>query len=92
VGAFAGGEGTEQLCDVYPESIDGAHDGLAKKCFEFGEEVLDGVQIGGVGWQKAEGRSGGFDRFPDADHFVAAEIVEHDDISRLEGRTQNFST
>src|ERR1700719_9178 len=58
--------------------------------FELGEDLLDGVQVGGVFRQKEELGAGRADRPANRPPLVAAEIVHHDDIARLQGRDENL--
>src|SRR3954454_17639324 len=48
VGAFGGREDVDEAADGGPKALDGAFGGLAQECFQFGEGVLDGVEIGRV--------------------------------------------
>ena len=52
---------------------------------ELGEDLLDRIEIGTVGRQEKPVRASGADGLADSLAFVTAEIVEHDDIARLEG-------
>ena len=64
--------------------IDGARLRLSKPVLEFGEGLLDGIEIRAVGRQEEAVRASGADRFPHGLSLVAAKIVEDDDISRSE--------
>lgn len=61
---------------------------LAKGCFELGEGLFDGIEVGAVGWQVAKRRAGPLDRFFDASDFVTGEIVHDDDIAPAQGRSE----
>ena len=52
--AFVGREVVEQFADASPGGLDGALIGLAQQAFEFGEHLLDRVQIGRVGRQEEQ--------------------------------------
>jgi hypothetical protein len=39
-------EGVEQFADALPCGFDGAFGGLAQEQFEFGEHLLDGIEVG----------------------------------------------
>ncbi len=52
---------------------------------QFGKELLDRVKIGAVGWQEEQSGSGSSDNVAYRGAFVRAEIVENDDIARLQG-------
>ena len=49
------------------------------------EQLLDRIEIGAVRPQEGEPRAGGPDGVADGSVFVGAEIVEHDDVARLQG-------
>jgi hypothetical protein len=76
------------LSDLLPCGLDGPRLGLSHEVLELGEELLDGVQVRAVGWQKEHVGSclpeGASCRLA----FVAAEIVEDDDITFGKGRSQ----
>src|SRR4051812_50109264 len=55
VGAFGGREDVDEVADGGPKALDGAFGGLAQECFQFGEGVLDGVEIGRVRREGEEG-------------------------------------
>lgn len=52
---------------------------------QFGEELLDRIEVGAVGWQEEEPCSGGPDNLAYHRALVRAEIVENDDIAWLQG-------
>jgi hypothetical protein len=58
------------------------------RCFELGEELLDGVQVRAVGWQEEHVGSRVPDGAPCRLAFVAAEIVEDHDIAFGKGRSE----
>jgi hypothetical protein len=60
------------------------------KVFEFGEDQLYRVEVGTVFRQEEELGVGRADGAPHGPSFVAAEIVDDDDIARLEGRDQDL--
>lgn len=68
----------------------GSFSGLSEQMFEFGEHLLDGVQVGGVGRQEDQLGACLADGAAYLGPFVAAQIVHHDDIAGLKGRTQNL--
>ena len=53
---------------------------------KFGEHLFDRVQVWAVGWQEHQPGPYGADGGSDSLAFMAAEIVEHDNIARLQGR------
>ena len=85
VGTFLFAEGVEQRTDAFPRLLDGPGVGLTQQRFEFCEHLLDGVQIGAVRRQEDPSRTSGSDGVSNGLAFVAAEVVQHHDIARLEG-------
>ena len=55
---------------------------------ELCEGLLDGIEVGTVGRQEEAVSADVSDGLPDGFRFMAAEIVEDDDIAGLEGRDQ----
>ena len=82
----ARGQGGEEVADGRPEFVPGARGGLAQERLELGEQLLDRVQIGAVGWQVKERGAGRGDRLADAIDPVRGQVVKHHDIARLERR------
>ena len=64
--------------------------GLSHEVLELGEELLDGIEVGAVGRQEEEMGA----LFPDCAArrlaFMRAEIIEDDDVARLEGWSQHL--
>ena len=83
-GALLGWEEVEQGSDFAPSLFYGARVGFSKQRLKLGEHHFDGVQVGAVRWQEKEMSAGGPDCSANARIFVTSEIVEHDDIARLE--------
>jgi hypothetical protein len=48
VGAFLGGESTEEFADGCGQGLDRSRGGLPQEVLELGEDLLDRVQIGGI--------------------------------------------
>ena len=67
-----GCEQGEQVADLAPEGLLCAGGGFAKQVFEFGEELLDRVQVRAVGRQEPEPCPCG----ADCGGLVAAEVVQ----------------
>ena len=55
------GEGIEQRSDASPGCFLGALGSLAQEVFEFGEDLLDRIEVGGVGRQEQEAGASGPD-------------------------------
>jgi hypothetical protein len=90
VGAFLRAEGAQDFADGRANGFDGSCAGFSQVVFEFGEQLLDRVQVRGVFRQKDEMGAGLADRGPYRFAFVAAEIVHDDDISEPQGGNENF--
>ena len=63
---------------------------LSQQGLELGENLFDGVEVGGVFRQEHEAGSDGPDRLPHRPAFVGAEIVEDDDVARLQRRCEKL--
>jgi len=63
---------------------------LAKQCFEFGKDLLDGVEVGAVFWQEKKLGSGGANGGAHGFALMTAEIVEDDDVTGFECRHQHL--
>src|SRR6185369_10719478 len=63
---------------------------LAQQRLEFAVGQLDRIEIGRVFRQEPQCRSDLLDRLLDARDLVGAEVVEHDNIVALEGRSQTL--
>jgi hypothetical protein len=57
---------------------------LPQKRLQFAEGHFDGVQIGGIGRQITEFRTGRFNHLPDASDFMYREIIHDDHVAALE--------
>lgn len=77
-------EVVEQGSDAAPCGLDGPLVGLAQQAFEFGEHLLDRIEIGRVGRQEEQLDPGRPEQLAHADAFVAAEVVDDDDAAWLE--------
>src|SRR5260370_41120078 len=54
VGAFLGCEGAEEVSDGAPQRLDGSCGGLSQQGFELGEELVNMVEVRGIGGQEDE--------------------------------------
>ena len=61
---------------------------LSEPVLELCEGLLDGIEVGAVGRQEEAVSADVSNSLPDGFRFMAAEIVEDDDIAGLEGRDQ----
>jgi hypothetical protein len=64
--------------------------GLSQQSFEFGEDLLDRIEVGRVFGQEHEARPGAPDRPSHGLSLVGTEIVEDDDVAWLEGRREEL--
>lgn len=65
--------------------LDASPGGATHEVLELGEQLLDWIEIGAVGRQEEQPRAGGPDDAAHGSALVGAEIVEHDDVARLQG-------
>lgn len=85
---FLRAEVMEQGPDPAPGCLDAAFGRVAQQRFELGEDLFNRVEIGGIRGQEAQRSSGSLNGLPHSRAFVAAEIVQDDDVARGEGREQ----
>ena len=69
---------------MVPGCLDGSRFGLAQERFQFGEHLLDRVQVGGVGRQEEELGTSGADSLAHGLAFVAAEVVQDHHVAGRE--------
>ena len=79
--AFGWAELLEQCSDAVPDGSDGAFVGFAEQGLEFGEDHLDRVEVRTVGRQEQQVRTGISYGPAHGNAFVAAQVVEHDDVA-----------
>jgi hypothetical protein len=90
-GEFGGRDGGEEAADGRPELVPGPRRGLAQQRLEFGEEMLDRVQVGRLGRQVEERGACRREHLMDAGDLVRSEVVEHHDVAGGERWRQNYS-
>jgi hypothetical protein len=73
-----------------PDGGDGSSVGLAQQGLELGEHHLDGVEVGAIRRQEQQVRAGVTNGSPNRATFVAAKIVENDDVARAQRRDQEL--
>jgi hypothetical protein len=78
------------LAGLSPGGVDVTRLSLPDEMFELGEDLFDGIEVGAVGRQEDEVGAFGSDDCASGLTFVAAEIVQDDDIARREGRSENL--
>lgn len=77
-----GREVLEQLADAFPRCLDGSLGGFSQEQFQFGEDLLDRVEIWTIGRQIEQFGSSRPDGLAHGLPFVAAKIVHDDDVAR----------
>ena len=90
VGAFGWFEVIEELADAAPDGGDGPFVGLAQQGLELGEDHLDRVQVRAVWRQEQQVRARRTNGAAHGDALVAAEIVEHDDVTWAQGWSEEL--
>ena len=58
--------------------------GFSEQVFQFGEDLLDRIEVWAVGWQEQQARASGPDCVSDGGFFVAGQVVEDDDVTGRE--------
>lgn len=90
VDAFAGVELAESMGGGVFEGFDGPCGSFSDVSFEFGEGVLNGIEIGTVRRKVDQLGAAGFDGFSNAGNFVRREIVHDDDVAWPQRRCQHL--
>ena len=90
VGTLGWREGSEQNGDFLPERLDGAMGSLSKQRLELGEELFNGIEIGGVRRQITQAGTDGCNGGLDPGDLVTGQVIGHDDVARAEGGTKAF--
>jgi len=92
VGAFLRCEVIEEFAYRIPKGVDAALGGLRSNVLSFENMSSMGFKSGLLGRQKHQGRAGSLDCGLDRFAFVAAEIIEDDDVPWPESRTRTLTT
>jgi transposase InsO family protein len=82
VGAFGGCEDVDEAPDGGPKALDRALGGLAQECFQFGESILNRVEVRAVRRQVEELRARRLDQGSHPRPLVARQVVQDHDITR----------
>ena len=90
VGALLLREETERDGDEVTDLVECTGSGGAQKRFEFGEGLLNGIEVGAVGRQEPQEGPGLLDGRPHVGLLVGREVVEDDDIAGSERRHQDL--
>ena len=70
------------MADLSPGGFEVTRLSFSDEVFELGEDLFDGIEVGAVGRQEDEVSAFGSDDGASGLTFVAAEIVQDDDIAR----------
>ena len=81
---------SEDGCACVGDSVVCSGFGLSQQSLELGEDLLDRIEVRGVFGQKHEARPDVSDRSSYGLCPVGAEVVEDDDVARLEGRNEEL--
>ena len=90
VAAFLRFEAVQQRPDPPPRRLNGACGRMAEQGFEFGEDLFNWVEIGGVRRQEAQRGPHPLNGGAHGGTLMAAQIVQNDDIARSERRQQTL--
>jgi len=82
--AFVRPEQPEGGCDQLADVLERARPRGAEERLQFGEGQFDRIEVGAIRRQKAQERSDLLNRDAHLGLFVGGEIIEHDDIPRLQ--------
>ena len=90
VGTFGRGEGRESGANGGPQAGDRAGRGSPQAGFEFGKDLLNGIEVGAVGGQVEQAGADGLNRLPHARDFMARQIVHDDAVAGVEGGREDL--
>src|ERR1700692_651235 len=88
IGALLAGEEIEEFADLSPGCLDVAWLCGSDQVFDFGEDLLDRIEVGAVGRQEEQVSSPGADGVAGWLALVTAEVVEDDDLALCQGGCQ----
>ena len=78
------------MSGAFPGSVDGSLLGLSHEMFQFGEDLFDGVEVGEYRLARTKPGSASPDGAAHRLALVATEIIEDDDVARLQRWGQNL--
>ena len=90
VGAFGWREAWDEIAKRFPECAEGSQGLGAEQCFEFGESLLDRVQVGTVGRQIEQACAGTLDRLANASNLVRTEPIHDHNIATPQRGNQHL--
>ena len=76
----------DEPSDGAPQALHAPLGGLAQQGFEFGEGLLDRVEVGAVQREVEDASAGGLDQGAHLRPLVAGEVVHDDDVAAPEFR------
>jgi len=80
----------EECSDASPGRFNGSLGGFSEQCLELGEDLLDRIEVRAIGRQEKELGTCSTDHVPYDLGFVAAEIVDDDDVAGSERRQKKL--
>ena len=90
VRALTGHEEAERRRHQLADVVEGARTRRAQERLQFGEGEFDRIEVGTIGREKAQERTGLLDRHAHVGLLVGGKIVEDDDIARAQRRHQDL--
>ena len=90
IGTLRRREGTESGPHGRPQARHRAWGDSAQAGFEFGKDLLNGIEVGAVGGQVEQMRADGGNRAAHAPDFMTGQIVHNDAVARLERGGENL--
>lgn len=88
MGAFLGRELVEDLSDCFHHCLDGSGVHLAQQSLQFGQDLLDRVEVWAIRREIEKFGADRADRLANDLGLVAAEIVQHDDVATTQNRSE----
>jgi hypothetical protein len=85
---FARREVVEKSSGPPPSCHDGSLGCLSQEVLEFGEDLLDRIEVGRIRRQEEQSSADSPERRSHGLAFVAAEVVENDNVARPQGRNE----
>ena len=92
VGTLGGGAGSEGRPHRGRQGGHGARRDGPQAGFEFGKDLLNGIEVRTVGGQVEQARPSGLERPAPAGHFMAGQIVQDHAVARVEGGASPCAT
>ncbi len=90
VGTFRGREGLEGVANSGPQAGNRAGRSGPQAGFEFGKDLLNGIEVGAVGGQIEQARPDSLNRLAHACDFMTGEIVHDDAVAGVQGGREDL--